>query len=112
MIRKIVFVAIFFLTGCVENLVNISVLHDGSYLVKYTSIGSKPDLIDADFKHPESDNNHQWVTTLASNTKEIWEKETILSTPTRRKLIFSNSSSLQYDIDTVSYTHLTLPTKA
>ena len=99
MIRKIVFIAIFFLTGCVENLVNISVLHDGSYLVKYTSIGSKPDLIDADFKHPESDKNHQWVTTLASNKKEIWEKETILSTPTRKKLIFSNSSSLQYDID-------------
>ena len=99
MIRKIVFIAIFFLTGCVENLVNISVLHDGSYLVKYTSIGSKADLIDADFKHPESDKNHQWVTTLASNKKEIWEKETILSTPTRKKLIFSNSSSLQYDID-------------
>ena len=99
MIRKIVFIAIFFLTGCVENLVNISVLHDGSYLVKYTSIGSKPDLIDADFKHPESDKNHQWVTTLASNKKEIWEKETILSTPTRKKLIFSNPSSLQYDID-------------
>ena len=57
MIRKIVFIAIFFLTGCVENLVNISVLHDGSYLVKYTSIGSKADLIDADFKHPESDKN-------------------------------------------------------
>ena len=99
MIRKIVFIAIFFLTGCVENLVNISVLHDGSYLVKYTSIGSKADLIDADFKHPESDKNHQWVTTLASNKKDIWEKETILSTPTRKKLIFSNSSSLQYDID-------------
>lgn len=99
MIRKIVFIAIFFLTGCVENLVNISVLHDGSYLVKYTSIGSKADLIDADFKHPESDKNHQWVTTLASNKKEIWEKETILNTPTRKKLIFSNSSSLQYDID-------------
>ena len=99
MIRKIVFIAIFFLTGCVENLVNISVLNDGSYLVKYTSIGSKADLIDADFKHPESDKNHQWVTTLASNKKEIWEKETILSTPTRKKLIFSNSSSLQYDID-------------
>ena len=99
MIRKIVFIALLFLTGCVENLVNITVLHDGSYLVKYTSIGNKPDLIDADFKHPESDNNHQWVTTLASNTEEIWEKETILSTPTRKKLIFSNSSSLQYDID-------------
>lgn len=99
MIRKIVFIAILFLTGCVENLVNISVLHDGSYLVKYTSIGSKADLIDADFKHPESDKNHQWVTTLASNKKEIWEKETILNTPTRKKLIFSNSSSLQYDID-------------
>ena len=69
MIRKIVFIAIFFLTGCVENLVNISVLNDGSYLVKYTSIGSKADLIDADFKHPESDKNHQWVTTLASNKK-------------------------------------------
>ena len=106
MIRKIVFIAIFFLTGCVENLVNISVLHDGSYLVKYTSIGSKADLIDADFKHPESDKNHQWVTTLASSKKEIWEKETILSTPTRKKLIFSNPSSLQ----SVSYTHLTLPT--
>ncbi|MFL2510887.1 MAG: hypothetical protein ACJ0RN_01165 [Candidatus Neomarinimicrobiota bacterium] len=102
MIQKIVFIAIFFLAGCVENLVNISVLNDGSYLVKYTSIGNKTDLLDIDFKHPESDNIHQWVTTLASsanNSQEIWEKETILSSPTRKKLVFSNSSSLQYDID-------------
>ena len=102
MIHKIVFIAIFFLTGCVENLINISVLNDGSYLVKYTSIGNKPDLLNIDFKHPESDNNHQWITTLVSdksNIEEIWEKETILSSPTRKKLVFSNSSSLQYEID-------------
>ena len=29
----------------------------------------------------------------------IWEKETILSSPTRKKLVFSNSSSLQYDVE-------------
>jgi hypothetical protein len=102
MILKIAFIATFFLIGCVENLVNISILKDGSYLVKYTSIGNKPDLLDIDFKHPESDRNHQWITSLESktiNNEIIWEKETILSSPTRKKLVFSNSSSLQYDVE-------------
>jgi|TARA_B100001093_G_scaffold520493_1_gene616760 hypothetical protein len=102
MIRKIVFIAIFFLIGCVENLVNITVLKDGSYLVKYTSIGNKSDLLDIDFKHPESNTNHQWVTNLSSSnstSEVIWEKETILTSPTRKKLVFSSSSSLQYSID-------------
>jgi len=59
-------------------------------------------LLDIDFKHPESDRNHQWITSLESktiNNEIIWEKETILSSPTRKKLVFSNSSSLQYDVE-------------
>ena len=32
-------------------------------------------------------------------TENIWEKETILSSPTKTKLTFTNSSNLQYDID-------------
>ena len=103
MIYKIVFVALFLLTGCVENLINISILNDGSYVVKYTSIGNKSDLIDIDFKHPENDNTLEWITSLINNTdsenENIWEKETILSSPTKQKLVFTNSSSLQYDID-------------
>ena len=103
MTYKIVFVALFLLTGCVENLINISILNDGSYVVKYTSIGNKSDLIDIDFKHPENDNTLEWITSLINNTdsenENIWEKETILSSPTKQKLVFTNSSSLQYDID-------------
>ena len=96
-----IFIILFFLTGCVENIINISIFDNGKYIVKYTSIGDKTDLLNIDFKHPESNNNHKWVSSLKknNNSNDIWEKETILSSPTHQKLIFTNSSSLQYDID-------------
>ena len=101
MTRIKVFIILFFLTGCVENIINISIFDNGKYIVKYTSIGDKTDLLNIDFKHPESNNNHKWVSSLKknNNSNDIWEKETILSSPTHQKLIFTNSSSLQYDID-------------
>tara|TARA_B100001559_G_scaffold89551_1_gene74849 strand:+ start:566 stop:1339 length:774 start_codon:yes stop_codon:yes gene_type:complete len=37
---------------------------------------------------------------------DVWEKETILSTPTKTKLTFSNPSSLQYDINVSKNSYL------
>ena len=59
--------------------------------------------LDSDFIHPTSNDKHNWITSLRqtneSGTENIWEKETILSSPTKTKLTFTNSSNLQYDID-------------
>ena len=103
MFRKNAIFLVFLLNSCVENLVNISVLNDGSYIVHYTSIGYKDELLDSDFKHPQTNKKHQWITSLSKKsdveTNEIWEKETILASPLKTKLIFSNSSNLQYDIE-------------
>ena len=103
MFRKIAIFLTFFLYSCVENLVHISIFNNGSYIVNYTSIGDKNDLLDSDFVHPQTNEKHQWVTSLnkksENNSDTIWEKETILSSPTKSKLTFSNSSNLQYDID-------------
>ena len=101
--RKIVFFLVFFLFSCVENLVNITIFNNGSFSVKYTSIGHKIDLLDSDFNHPKSNDKLTWVTSLdksnGDDEEHIWEKETILSTPIKTKLTFTNPSSLQYDID-------------
>ena len=101
--RKILFFLGFFLVSCVENLVHIQIFDNGSFSVKYNSIGHKNDLLDSDFIHPTSNDKHNWITSLRqtneSGTENIWEKETILSSPTRKKLTFTNSSNLQYDID-------------
>ncbi len=101
--RKILFFLGFFLVSCVENLVHIQIFDNGSFSVKYNSIGHKNDLLDSDFIHPTSNDKHNWITSLRqtneSGTENIWEKETILSSPTRTKLTFTNSSNLQYDID-------------
>ena len=103
MSRKILFFLVFFLVSCVENLVHIQIFDNGSFSVKYNSIGHKSDLIDSDFMHPISNDKHSWITSLRqtseSSGEHIWEKETILSSPTKTKLIFTNSSNLQYDID-------------
>ena len=101
--RKILFFLGFFLVSCVENLVHIQIFDNGSFSVKYSSIGHKSDLLDSDFTHPTNDRKHNWITSLhqksESSEEHIWEKETILSSPTKTKLTFSNSSNLQYDID-------------
>jgi hypothetical protein len=101
--RKILFFLGFFLVSCVENLVHIQIFDNGSFSVKYNSIGHKNDLLDSDFIHPTSNDKHNWITSLRqtneSGKENIWEKETILSSPTRTKLTFTNSSNLQYDID-------------
>ena len=103
MFRKISIFLIFFLCSCVENLIHISIFDNGSYIVNYTSIGDKDDLLDSDFVHPKTNEKHEWITSLnkksESKSNEVWEKETILSSPTKSKLIFTNSSNLQYDID-------------
>ena len=103
MSRKILFFLFFFLVSCVENLVHIQIFDNGSFSVKYNSIGNKGDLIDNDFMHPVSNDKHTWITSLSqkneSGTENIWEKETILSSPTKTKLTFTNPSNLQYDID-------------
>ena len=103
MSRKTLFFLVFFLVSCVENLVHIQIFDHGSFSVKYNSIGNKSDLIDYDFMHPVSDDKHNWITSLRqaneSGTEHIWEKETILSSPTKTKLTFTNPSNLQYDID-------------
>ena len=108
--RNIVFFLVFFLASCVENLVHIAVFDNGSFSVKYTSIGHKNDLLDSDFSHPKSDDKYTWVTSLSEKSENvgdnIWEKETILSSPTKTKLTFSNSSSLQYDIDVSKNSYL------
>ena len=36
MTRIKVFIILFFLTGCVENIINISIFDNGKYIVKYT----------------------------------------------------------------------------
>ena len=91
MFRKNAIFLVFLLNSCVENLVNISVLNDGSYIVHYTSIGYKDELLDSDFKHPQTNKEHQWITSLSKKsdveTNEIWEKETILASPLKTKLI-------------------------
>lgn len=101
--RKILFFLGFFLVSCVENLVHIQIFDNGSFSVKYNSIGHKNDLLDSDFIHPTSNDKHNWITSLRqtneSSTENIWEKETILSSPTKTKLTFNSSSNLQYDID-------------
>ena len=101
--RKILFFLGFFLVSCVENLVHIQIFDNGSFSVKYNSIGHKNDLLDSDFTHPPTNDKHSWITSLRqtneSGTENIWEKETILSSPTKTKLTFTNSSNLQYDID-------------
>ena len=101
--RKILFFLSFFLVSCVENLVHIQIFNNGSFSVKYNSIGHKNDLLDSDFIHPTTNDKHSWITSLRqtneSGTENIWEKETILSSPTKTKLTFTNSSNLQYDID-------------
>ncbi len=101
--RKILFFLGFFLVSCVENLVHIQIFNNGSFSVKYNSIGHKNDLLDSDFIHPTSNDKNNWITSLhqtnESGTENIWEKETILSSPTKTKLTFTNSSNLQYDID-------------
>ena len=101
--RKILFFLGFFLVSCVENLVHIQIFDYGSFSVKYNSIGHKNDLLDSDFIHPTTNDKHSWVTSLRqindSGTENIWEKETILSSPTKTKLTFTNTSNLQYDID-------------
>jgi len=101
--RKILFFLGFFLVSCVENLVHIQIFDYGSFSVKYNSIGHKNDLLDSDFIHPTTNDKHSWITSLRqtneSGTENIWEKETILSSPAKTKLTFTNSSNLQYDID-------------
>ena len=101
--RKILFFLGFFLVSCVENLVHIQIFDYGSFSVKYNSIGHKNDLLDSDFIHPTTNDKHSWITSLRqindSGTENIWEKETILSSPTKTKLTFTNTSNLQYDID-------------
>ena len=103
MSRKILFFLGFFLVSCVENLVHIQIFDNGSFLVKYNSIGNKRDLLDSDFMHPTSNDRHNWITSLRQTNEggreHIWEKETILSSPTKTKLTFTNSSNLQYDIE-------------
>ena len=68
-----------------------------SFSVKYTSIGHKIDLLDSDFNHPKSNDKLTWVTSLdksnGGDEEHIWEKETILSTPIKTKLTFTNPSS-------------------
>ena len=101
--RKILFFLGFFLVSCVENLVHMQIFDNGSFSVKYNSIGHKNDLLDSDFIHPTTNDKHSWITSLRqindSGTENIWEKETILSSPTKTKLTFTNTSNLQYDID-------------
>ena len=46
MFRKISIFLIFFLCSCVENLIHISIFDNGSYIVNYTSIGDKDDLLE------------------------------------------------------------------
>ena len=107
------------MTACVENLIHISVLPDGKFSIKYNSIGDKIDLENNDFIHPKNTESIKWATTMTSLddkdrlSKNLnWEKETISTEPINQKLSFADSQSLIYSIDTVSYTHLTLPTKA
>ena len=108
--RKIVFFLLFFLVSCVENLVHIAIFDNGSFSAKYTSIGHKNDLLDSDFTHPKSDDKYIWLTSLSKKSEnlgdDVWEKETILSTPTKTKLTFSNPSSLQYDINVSKNSYL------
>ena len=110
MSRKIVFFLFFFLVSCVENLVHIAIFDNGSFSAKYTSIGHKNDLLDSDFTHPKSDDKYIWLTSLSKKSEnlgdDVWEKETILSTPTKTKLTFSNPSSLQYDINVSKNSYL------
>ena len=65
MFRKISIFLIFFLYSCVENLIHISIFDNGSYIVNYTSIGDKDDLLDSDFVHPKTNEKHEWITSLA-----------------------------------------------
>ena len=110
MSRKILFFLVLFLSSCVENLVHIQIFDNGSFSVKYNSIGYKSDLLDSDFSHPSNDNQHSWVTSLRQagegGDEYIWEKETILSSPTKTKLVFSSTSNLQYDIDVSKNSYL------
>jgi hypothetical protein len=62
MFRKISIFLIFFLCSCVENLIHISIFDNGSYIVNYTSIGDKDDLLDSDFVHPKTNEKHEWIT--------------------------------------------------
>ena len=110
MSRKIAFFLLLFLVSCVENLVHIAIFDNGSFSAKYTSIGHKNDLLDSDFTHPKSDDKYIWLTSLSKKSEnlgdDVWEKETILSTPTKTKLTFSNPSSLQYDINVSKNSYL------
>lgn len=95
----------FFLSSCVENLIHISVFSNGTYTIKYNSIGDKKDLEDNDFIHPTDSENLYWVSSIQKKEStqfealNTWEKETILKTPTKEKLIFSNSDNMQYYIE-------------
>ena len=95
----------FFLSSCVENLVHISVFSNGNFTIKYNSIGDKKDLTDDDFIHPIDSENLLWVSSMKKkenlqfDSLSTWEKETILKTPTKEKIIFSNSENMQYYIE-------------
>ena len=94
----------FFLSSCVEKLIHISVFSNGTYTIKYNSVGDKKDLEDNDFIHPTDSENLYWVSSIQKKEStqfealNTWEKETILKTPTKEKLIFSNSDNMQYYI--------------
>ena len=57
------------MVSCVENLVHIQIFDNGSFSVKYNSIGHKNDLLDSDFIHPTSNNKHNWITSLRQTNK-------------------------------------------
>ncbi len=77
--RKILFFLGFFLVSCVENLVHIQIFDNGSFSVKYNSIGYKSDLLDSNFIHPISNDKHSWITSLhqtsESGSEHIYGKK-------------------------------------
>ena len=104
--RVFLIIACMLMTACVENLIQISVLSDGKYTIKYNSIGDKLDLDNKDFIHPKNTEFVKWATTMTFlDEKDVfsknlnWEKETISTEPINKKMIFSDSQSLIYSID-------------
>ena len=105
--KKILLImACMLLTACVENLVHLNILPTGKYSIRYNSTGDKVDLENLDFSHPESTNQIKWFSSMkyVGRKNDIsknldWEKETIATTALDKRLMFSNSESLSYEID-------------
>ena len=97
--KKFLIILSFILNSCTWNMVQISVLPNGSYSIVYESTGDKFDIENNDFLHPEKSNNTQWITTIDQNQNNDFVKKTINIKPIKGKLVFSNKKSLNYFIN-------------